>query len=184
MTERGMVAEGRTLVRGLIETSFCVAALHDKPAEFLELFRDDSEGSRRLQGKFIAAQRMIDDDATLDRLNAAMAELGNVRPMNIKALAEMGPLLKQYLAYQRLSDDSAHTSARALNKHVKKVGEGWQYRWGAGSKEENATTLHHAVLAGIGIGVGVTQILDDRANNEQLGDISNRFKALPDVDVI
>jgi|HubBroStandDraft_2_1064218.scaffolds.fasta_scaffold69281_3 hypothetical protein len=186
MTERGMVAEGRILTRSLVEDAFCIAALHDNPVSFLEILKEDSEGSRRLQGKFILAQDMIDKGASRDKLQAAIDALGKPDTMSPKAIAAMGPLLKQYLAYQRLSDDAAHTSARSLDRHVKSdaARSGWCYKWGAGSREENAVTLHHAVLASLPIGVAITQMLKDTDNNSRFGDLADRFQAMPPVGVI
>ena len=186
MTERGMVAEGRILARSLIEDAFCMAALHDKPDEFLALLKKDFEGSQRLQVKFILAQDLIDTGATRDKLQAVMDALSGSSPMSPKAVAEMGPLFKHYLAYQRLSDDSAHTSARSLEKHVLKTADetGWTYKWGVGSKDENAATLHIAIMSGIAIGVAITQILGDGANNSLMGTLMDRFIAMPPVPTI
>ena len=186
MCERGMVAQGRILTRNLMEDAFAMSALHDNPDKYLALLKEDSEGSRRLQGKFIILQGLVEKGETFDKLQAAMDALGNVRPMSPKAIAELGPLHKQYLAYQRLSDDSAHTSARSLDKHVQADAQrtGWCYKWGAGGAGEIATTLHHAVLAGIPTGVGLTQMLNDKANNERFGDISERFLKMPAVGTI
>lgn len=186
MCERGMVAQGRILTRNLMEDAFAMAALHDNPDKYLALLKEDSEGSRRLQGNFIVLQGLVEKGETLDKLQAAIDALGKLRPMSPKAIAELGPLNKQYLAYQRLSDDAAHTSARSLDKHVEADAQrtGWHYKWGAGDAGEIAATLHHAVLAGIPIGVALTQMLDDKANNEKFGDVSERFLKMPAVEII
>jgi len=186
MCERGMVAQGRILTRSLMEDAFAMAALHDNPEKYLALLKEDSEGSRRLQGSFIILQGLVEKGETLDKLQAAMDALGKLRPMSPKAIAELGPLNKQYLAYQRLSDDSAHTSARSLDKHVQADAQrtGWRYKWGAGEASDIAVTLHHAILAGIPIGVGLTQMLDDKSNNEKFGDVSERFLQMPAVGMI
>lgn len=186
LAERGMVAQSRLLTRSLIEDSFGMAALYDSPTRYLELLKEDSEGSRRLQGKFLLTQGLVNNGAPRDKLQAAMDALGKPDTMSPKAVAAMGPLLPQYLAYQRLSDDSAHTSARALEKHVKVNSDrtAWCYKWGAGTAGENAATLHYAVLAAIGIGVAITQLLNDSVNNAEFAALGNRFQAMPNVEVI
>jgi hypothetical protein len=72
LTERGMVAEGRTLARGLIEDAFCVAALNDSPATFMQMLKKDSEASRHQQRKFIIAQGLIANGAARDKLQTAI----------------------------------------------------------------------------------------------------------------
>ena len=118
LTERGMVAEGRSLVRSLLENAFCIAALVAEPDIFTEMLRNDSEASRQGQRKFIDAQNLIADGAARDRLKEMIGEVGKIGAMNLKSVAELGAVLDLYLAYQRLSDDAAHLSARSLNRHV------------------------------------------------------------------
>jgi hypothetical protein len=186
LTERGMVAEGRILARGLIENAFCIAALHDNPEAFIEMLKKDSEASRHLQRKFIVAQDLIASGAKRDKLQAAIDEMEKPAIMSPKKVAELGPLVKMYLAYQRLSDDAAHPSAKSLDRHVltDEARTGWKYIWGPGDQGENATTLHYALLAAISIGVGITQMLKDMDNNAEFGDLSNRFDAMPPVSVM
>ncbi|ARJ65928.1 hypothetical protein WV31_09805 [Magnetospirillum sp. ME-1] len=71
LTERGMVAEGRTLTRALIENAFGIAALVDKPQEFMDMLREDSEASGQNQRKFLLAEDLIASGATRDKLQAA-----------------------------------------------------------------------------------------------------------------
>ena len=186
LTERGMVAEGRTLARSLIENAFCIAALHDNPDTFIQMLKKDSETSRHLQRKFIIAQDLIASGAKLYRLQAAIDELEKPAIMSPKKVAELGPLLKLYLSYQRLSDDAAHPSAKSLDRHVltDEARSGWRYKWGPGDQDENATTLHYTLLAALSIGVGITQMLKDMNGNAVFGDLSNRFEAMPRITVI
>ena len=189
LTEWGMVAEGRMLVRSLIENAFCIAALIDNPETFMEMLKRDSEASRQNQRKFILAQELVDDDAKRDQLQAVIEDIdkiGKPRLMGVKKVAELGPLLTLYLAYQRLSDDAVHLSARSLHRHVMFNAEhsGWCYKVGAGDQGENATTLHYAVRAILGIGVGITQMLEDKEGNAAFGELSDRFHELPSVQVI
>lgn len=186
LTERGMVSEGRTLVRNILESTFAIAALHDNPDKFIEILKEDYEASRRLQGKYILAERLVTKPANEAKLRDMVDSMGNEKHMSPKAIAALGPLTAQYLAYQRLSDDSAHISARSLDRHVMRDEEqfGWMYRWGPGSPEENATTLHEVILGVIHIGIGVTAILNDEKGNVEFAELASRFQLMPKVPTI
>lgn len=184
LTERGMVTEGRMLARSLIENSFCMAALVDNAAAFLDMLRADSEASRRNQGKFIIAQKLGDSDVDRQRLQVAIDAIDRTADiMNPKKVAALGPLLVQYLVYQGLSDDAGHVSASALHRHVQRHpdGSGWDYRWLAGDQGENATTLHRTLLATLPIGIALTQILNDSAGNVAFQALAERFRIMPPV---
>jgi len=186
LTERGMVAESRMLARSLIEDAFAMAALHDKPDEYIQRIREDSNESRRNQARFIEAERLLNDNAASLRLKATIEAMDKGALLSPKAVAKMGPLTAQYLAYQRLSDDAAHTSARSLDRHVNAnaTRTAWNYRWEPGTAEENAATLHSVVLAALPIGIGLTQILEDRASGALFGSLVERFQAMPSVSMI
>jgi hypothetical protein len=106
--------------------------------------------------------------------------------MSPKKVAALGPLLKEYLSYQRLSDDSAHPSAKSLHRHVltDTTRSRWAYKWGAGDQGENAATLYHTILAALPIGIGITQMLNDTNGNATFGDLANRFQSMPPVPVV
>jgi hypothetical protein len=182
--ERGMTAEARIMARSLIEDAFCLAALAYKPDEFLAMLKEDSDASRRLQGKFIEAAGLIAKGEERDKLLAAIDQLGKPDTMNVKRLAGLGPLTKQYLYYQRLSDDAAHTSGKALEHHVAHGNGGWCFRWGPATGEETAATLHHLVIGGMPIAVGAVQILKDEANGKALAPLADRFSAMPNVKIV
>jgi hypothetical protein len=186
MAERGMTAEARILARSLMEDAFCVAGLVSTPKLFLKMLQEDSEASRRLQGKFIEAAGLVAKGETRDKLVAAIDALGKPDTMNIKKLAGLGALVNQYLYYQRLSDDSAHTSARALEHHVERAADnsGWHYKWQPAKKEENAATLQHIVLGALPVGIGLTEVLKDEANGKLLLPIIERFDALKVATII
>lgn len=183
LTERGMVTEGRNLVRSLLENAFGIAALVDNPDTFVEMLKKDSEASRQRQRKFIIAQALIANGAKRDRLQAAIDDIGKIEMMNLKKVAELGPMVAMYLAYQRLSDDAAHISAKSLNRHVwtDAARSGWNYKWSIGDQGENAATLHYTILAALTIGAGITQMLKDTSGNAEFGDLSNRFQSMPPV---
>lgn len=134
LTEHGMVAESRTLARSLIEDAFAIAALHDAPDTFLKMLKDDSNQSRRRQANFMMAENLIKDQVANDKLKDAMDKVEKADILSPKKVAALGPLLKQYLSYQRLSDDAAHLSAKSLDRHVMTTPkrDGWHYRFGPG----------------------------------------------------
>ncbi|KAI3611866.1 hypothetical protein D8I24_0024 (plasmid) [Cupriavidus necator H850] len=184
LTERGLVAEGRTLARSLIENSFAVAALHRKPGEYVEQLKADSERSRRNQAEFIL-HSMPDSEADRSRLRQPVERIDkSLKLISQKALALDGPLKDQYLGYQRLSDDAAHVTARSLQRHVQLTEGGWHYRRQAGTEEENAATLHYAVMAALGVGIGVTEYLKADGCNAAFAPLCDRFRALPPVATI
>jgi hypothetical protein len=180
-----MVAEGRTLARSLIENAFCVAALIAEPAAFVKMLKADSDASRRNQGKFILAEQLIATAAKRDKLQATMDAIDKkAEIMSPKKVAALGPLMRQYLFYQRLSDDAAHPSSRSLHRYMVTDAShsGWSgYKSGAGDQGENAATLHSAILAALPIGVGITQMLKNKDGNAEFGDLANRFQAMPPV---
>jgi hypothetical protein len=186
LTERGMVAEGRTLARSLIEDAFAIAALHDKPDEFVKMLKNDSNESRRLQAKFMTAEQLVTDPAARDKLKAAMDKMEKTDILSPKKVAALGPLMRQYLSYQRLSDDAAHLSAKSLDRHVHAMPKrvGWHYKIGPGSAGENAATIHHAVLAALPIGIGITQMLGEPEGNQIFAGLAERFHALGPVQVV
>jgi hypothetical protein len=181
LTERGMAAEARTLVRSLLEGSFGLAALVEKPAAYIQMLKDDYEASRKRKAAFLLSQGMVSLEAHRVGLQAAIDAAGKVDTISPKKVAEMGQLRRQYLTYQVLSDDAAHVSARAMNRHLKANADksGWSYKWGPATAESNAATLHHAVLAGISVGVALTQMLGDTDGNAAVAELADRFQAMP-----
>jgi len=185
LTERGMVAEGRTLARSLTENAFCVVALLVDPAAFIKMLKADSDASRRNQGKFVLAEQLIAAGAKRDKLQATIDAIDKKAGiMSPKKVAAIGPLFRQYLFYQRLSDDAAHPSSKSLHRYMVTVESrsGWRgYKSGAGDQGENAATLHSAILAALPIGVGITEMLKDKDGNAEFAALADRFEAMPPV---
>ena len=181
MAERGMVSPARTLVRTIVEDSFCAAALLDRPNEVIRMLRDDHEASRRGQAAFIYEQGLGDDPDMLARLQETIAAMERKPRIIWKNMAGLGSLLRQYLNYQRLSDDSLHTSALSLDRHVARrpSGEGWDYRYAPGLPGEIASTLHRAGLAAVPVGIVVTQLIPETMCNPALKELADRFEGMP-----
>lgn len=184
MAERGMIAESRSLARNVLEGAFAIAALLKSPEEFVEMLRDDSEKSRRMQAKFISDQRLVSDSKTILQIQALISQAGKPNYINQKAVASRGPLVAQYLTYQRLSDDSAHVTARSLNKHIHKNGEGWCYQWGPGPTEDNGATLSHIVSAAIAIGIGVSELIGNSSGAIEFTRLADLHAKMPPVKTI
>lgn len=181
---QGLVAEARILARSLIENSFAVAALVEKPVDYVDMLKADSERSRRNQGEFIL-KHMPNSGGDRDRLRQTIDGIDrSFKLINQKELAIGGAFADQYLGYQRLSDDAAHVSARSLERHVTRIGGGWIYRCESGTPEENASTLHYAILAALGVGIGVNEVLGAVACNATYAELSERFRAMPPVQTI
>lgn len=186
LTERGMVAEGRMLTRSLLENAFCIAALNDNPDTFMKMLKEDSEASRHLQRKFINAKDLIASGAKREMLQAAIDCIGKIKLMSPKRIAELGPVETMYLAYQRLSDDAVHLSAKSLDHHVRTDAARleWNYKWCIGDQGENAATLHYTIQAALAIGIGITQMLKDTSGNAEFGDLCSRFQSMPPVPTV
>ncbi|MCA0199869.1 MAG: hypothetical protein LCH56_03400 [Proteobacteria bacterium] len=183
LAERGMIAEARTLTRSAVESVLHVGALHEQGAAYIEMLKADSEASRKRQGKFILAEGLLTDGDPRNKLEAAITEIESAKPINLKDVASLSPFAKEYLAYQRLSDDAAHLTGKSLNRYIRVAGDrsGWSYAIGQGEPAEIAATLHHVVRAGLAVGVAVTSLLKDQAGNAELAALSERYGKMPEV---
>ena len=178
LSERGMIVEGRTILRGILEASFGIAALHDDAESYVNLLKSDSEASRKNQLKYLIDQQLIQQPNFAQQIQES---IDNIKPkqkiINQKSIALMGPLACQYLAYQRLSDDSVHVTARSLNHYIKlnEDGPGWHYEWLVGDRESVAKNLYTAILAALPIGLGVAWIIDEVAAIKDFSDLAMSF---------
>ena len=186
LTERAMIADAQTALRSLLEDTFCIAALQSDPPTFITMFKADAEAARRLQGQFIMAQNLLASRSAEDRaqLAAVVDAIGSkARLISPKTVAGMGPLVRQYLLYQTLSNDAAHPSAASLWRHVTSApeGDGWSYRWGPGLASEVAYTLRHTIATAIGFGIGFTQFIKDAEGQQAVSQLVPRLQALPEA---
>ncbi len=181
LSERGMIAPARTLVRTIVEDSFCAAALADKPDEVVRMLRDDAEASRRGQASFIFEYKLGNDPEILEKVEKLIKETERKPRINWRDMAKRSSILPLYLSYQILSDDSLHTSASSLAKHVVRHagGNGWTHHMGPGQPGDIASTLHNAVMAVMPVGIAVTQIAKDDVNNSAIVALADRFQRLP-----
>ncbi|MDF5890696.1 hypothetical protein P4A93_03505 [Pseudomonas syringae pv. syringae] len=184
LTERGMTSEARTLTRSVLDGAFAVAALLENPGPFIEMLKDDYEKSRIQQARFIKDQNLVSDKETIANLIKVIEKPGKFVLMSPRGLADKGVLLKQYIFYQRLSEDSAHITIKSLNRHVQRVGDGWRYRVEPGSAAENEATLYHAISAVLALSIGVTELLEFSDLNKEFAALTDRFAGMPVVAVV
>lgn len=182
LSERGMIAPSRMLVRTIVEDSFTAAALTKNPDIIIRMLQDDAEASRKRQAKFITGEGLGYRPEDLAKLEAAIDEMDHkAKLMNQRAIAKLGGMLPQYLNYLRLSEDSVHTSVTSLHKHVyvNPNGSGWYYKLGPGKPDENNATLHRAVLAALPVAIVVCQVVPESASEVDLEVLGHRLQALP-----
>jgi hypothetical protein len=184
MAERGMVADGQILLRSLLEDVFALAALCTEPAVFVDMLKADAHAARREQGRFLLANNLlgVGGPEVKAKLQTIVDEIGRDPAfISPKKVAALSPMQRQYLVYQKLSNDAGHVSAVSLRRHVStdETRTSWCYRWGQGSADEIAFTLHQAVLAAIGIGVALTSLTSDTASNAAVAALAERVQRLP-----
>jgi hypothetical protein len=181
LTERGMVSEARTLVRVVLECAFGISALISKPEEFMKALDDDYRESRRRRGEFLSNSNTITPE-DIARLQPVLEMLEKRRLLSPKALVNMGVLQSAYLPYLWFSDDAVHLSARSLDRYVEQTdGDGWYYRVGPGTSDENRFTLSQAVFAAVPTGIGLTEFIGDSAGQLAFTHLAERFRQMPSV---
>jgi hypothetical protein len=182
LSERGMHVEGRTMARTLLEVGFSIGALSESESTFMQMLRDDHFKSRRQ--RYLTLQKQgyaktdTDKKLLLNAINSLDKSLELISP---KAVSALGPLDFQYLAYQQLSDNSAHVSATSLDHYVQPFEgrEYWEYKYGCGTPSEIEVTLYYVVYALIPVLVGAAELLGFEHFDEELTSLLDRFEALP-----
>ncbi|MEW6211974.1 MAG: DUF5677 domain-containing protein [Acidobacteriota bacterium] len=184
MTERGMVAEARMLVRSIAEDAIYLAALVSNPDDFIAKLKEDSDAARARQGKFLLAEKLV-QEGQREKLMEAVEGIGKVKNFNVRDLAGKGPLTGMYLTYLRLSDDAGHMSAKSIDRHIHRNDDGtWLYKVGPGTAEDNAATLYHAVMAAIAVGVGITDLIEATRAGSNFRELADRVAAMPAVPTV
>ncbi|XQU77395.1 DUF5677 domain-containing protein (plasmid) [Cupriavidus sp. H18C2] len=187
LCEQRLVVESRTLARSLLENSFGVAALQspESAQTYLQMLWDDSEESRRRQGKFIL-DKLSSSPGDVAKLRQAIDAMDrSLKTISPKQVAELGAMLPQYLYYQRLSDDSAHATAKSLHHHVTIAADkSWTFRYVPGTDGEIAATIQYALIAALAVGVGVADLVGAVESKVRLMQLSERWRALPTAESI
>lgn len=183
MAERGMIVPGRIMARSVLEDSFCIAALHDQPQEFLENLKVDDKLARKGQAKAVLANGKV-DPANEEKLRAFIASIPRLENLGMAGIAGLGPLNVQYLAYRVLSNDAAHPSATSLMRHMSynQARTEWLgFKVGPGNDWEIVQSLNFAIMAALAIGVAYSTIVGDTDANEQFSTLSQRYHELPET---
>ncbi len=124
MAERGMTVEARTLVRGCLESTFILGALHDDDYEIVKIMLHADYNSRRTLAYNLSRNaifRGVVDANTLrnvDSLADAAAKPCQVPKLSYKELAEKGGMEGLYDIYKQLSADAAHPTVTSLSRHL------------------------------------------------------------------
>lgn len=150
LAERGMTLEAGILVRSCFETVFCLGATH-KNKDFAEvLIRDDADRRSKLARVLL---KLPDDSSGLDpadrkKLRRFLDDLvksgRETTALTTIAAAKLAGLTEIYDTYYRgLSNDAAHPSVVALNRHVdtNEKGEVIGFRWGPSANDVKDTLM-------------------------------------------
>ncbi|ROO36963.1 hypothetical protein BIV08_21970 [Pseudomonas sp. AF76] len=180
LTERGIVADSRTLARSVLEDAFAIGALVDDPVKFMSDYELDHQNSTHRQLKFVASQQLSDPkvrEKIEQKLNAAPK---GKQLLAASATTKGRPLEKLYLYYLVLSNDSAHPSATSLEHHVFRAdgGTGWHYKWSIADASVNASTLHIALSGIIAIAIALREYLKLVTFGDVIDALWERLEAL------
>ncbi|MEX3982251.1 hypothetical protein AB4Y45_25095 [Paraburkholderia sp. EG287A] len=179
------ITASRTLARGLLECAFASAALTTEPDVFLRMLKDDSERSRHNQGNFILERGLGDDKLQLQKLRVAISAMDRkLELISPKKVALLGPLAAQYLQYQRLSDDSAHLTARSLEHYVARETAGWRAIPCEPSAEQNLATLQLALQSSLLTAFAVCEVLEFSLERTEVGGLLERLASMPQTRMI
>ncbi|EEF26623.1 conserved hypothetical protein [Ricinus communis] len=131
LTERGMLADARTIVRAAAETAICLCAVVEKPSVIDLLIQRHFFHHRRLRTSWLhepqARAALTDADiqalkAGIEQIDSECPDIAKMKrdPVSIADLARDAGVTALYnVVYRSASGDAAHTSPDALNRHVK-----------------------------------------------------------------
>lgn len=175
--EKGMASEAKILIRCMYENAFCMGALSEHPAKFIDMFRSDNRASKRGIAKSMEKYQLSDPQS--ERLTQAINSIEKGTYLNIKDVADLSGLKEAYLFYKHLSDDSMHHSATALSKHLVTDGQNWSdFIYGPAETEELTETAFYCVNSSFSFTVAFTQLLNISNFQEELNNMWERVKAV------
>jgi len=130
LTERGMLADARTVIRAATETAIILAAVVKK-ASICDLLIDRHYWHhRKIRNAWLADPKALAEmtHQQVDKVRESVADIEEVHPksktqstdpISIYALAQAADVMALYNAVYRVtSGDAAHTSLDALNRHI------------------------------------------------------------------
>ena len=181
LAERGMHISGYALVRQIYEDSLCISATSSNWEHFKKMFEEDLKASRRKQMQFMLQSQNLDLE-TQNKLKEIINKTGKSQTLNMKKIASLGPLEKQYLFYQIISANASHCSADSLRSQVviadnKSAWNG--FRFGPSSKESIDALLWAACGAALPVALGCAEILKNDPQRTKISDWIFRFRNLP-----
>lgn len=122
LAERGITGDARTAARSLLETVFYLGALRKDTAFAEELIADDFSRRQKLARALLRLPDGL-DDPDKDKLSDFLKRMeeSDLPPEEVKIFmaarkAELEDIYNTY--YRGLSNDAAHPSVTALNRHV------------------------------------------------------------------
>jgi len=147
LAERGMTAEARTLVRSCFEAVFCLGAVR-KDSNFADAFiADDASRRRKIANALLKLPDGL-EAPDLEKLSNFVDHQKKsdvkIEDLSIARAAKLAGLEGIYDTYYRgLSNDAAHPSVTALNRHVEadKSGTIVALRWGPEVADVDNTLL-------------------------------------------
>ncbi len=161
--ERGLSAEGDTLVRGVYEIAFWLGFLNAEPEQAVATFKNEEIRSQRSRARFYKKQ--LEQGAIntskeskkdlLNHLNELEKAFDSKNNVQLEEVAKKAGLITYFDAYKHLSASSAHASLHSLHRYLKSNGDGTfnGHIWGPDTEKLNE---HIALLcAGLGVGIAV-----------------------------
>jgi hypothetical protein len=178
MLEKGMLVEARILMRSMIETSFCLGAIHKDADAFVAQIKSDNRKSTRQQAEAALTYSSLDPESdTFKALTKALEEISTKeRLLSMTDIGKEGPISNLFLLYKVMSNDSSHPSITSVLNHYNRDKQ--QFTLGPASNDQTELNLDNLVLIATGIGVGFTTIVGDIEGNKQITTLCNRYGAL------
>ena len=178
MLEKGMLVEARILMRAMLETSFCLGAIHDDADAFVAQFKSDHRKSSRQQAEAAISCGALDPAS--DQFQALTKTIETISKseqlMRMTDIGKTGPLARSVLLYKIMSNDSAHNSVTSVLNHFDH--DKGQFSLGPAENDKIELNLDNLVLIATGIGVGFTNIVGDVESNLQVTTLCQRYGAL------
>jgi Family of unknown function (DUF5677) len=186
LAERGMTTEARTLARSCFESVFCLGAVCTDPAFPDRFIRDDSERRQKLARALLklppeSSGLEAEHEAKLRNFLASQAESGiDPAPLVIADAAVRAGMTGVYdMFYRGLSNDAAHPSVTALNRHVEANENGVVVGLRAGPDVSDVKdTLAATCTAAIYMVNCLREKIADQAHGQEFGAAWELYKQL------
>ncbi|MFZ1924493.1 MAG: DUF5677 domain-containing protein [Xanthobacteraceae bacterium] len=181
----GLVVEARTVTRCACENFICIGGLAAHGSKFVEDLVADEAVQRRRQGKFVLGRFDADVDDTGEKLRHYLDEMERKHPkarqLNLRHVADTSAVKDAYLQFMMLSSDSAHVSARSLNRHFAREHERDTIFLSLNvapepTQAELRQTLDWLCAMSLGVCVGANEVLGGTPVGTMLRSLSDEFQ--------